>query len=165
MARIVEVKKNDTMIKLLETEKGIKGAEVYQWLNKARELNPHIENLDLIYPQERILVPDTLHESVSQKAIWENALSQVPECIKARPPLVLPDEHIAYATKAGDNINRIAQMMFADGPNRAMPLSVKRAVLLHNNPKLFNHLNGSLPIGTLVNLSAFKLTDCERYQW
>jgi hypothetical protein len=165
MARIVEVQKNDSMIKLLESEKGIKGAEVYQWLKKAAELNPHIGNLDLIHPKERILIPDTLQERVSQKVIWENALSHVPENIKTRPPLALPDEHMAYTTKAGDGINRIAEMMFADGPNHAMPLNAKRAILLHNNPKLFNYLNGSVPIGTLVNLTTFKLTDYERYQW
>jgi hypothetical protein len=165
MARIVEVKKNDTMIKLLKSEKGIEGAEVYQWLKKTRQLNPHIGDLDLIHPKERILIPDTLHESISQKVIWENALSQVPESMKVRPPLALPDEHIAYTTKAGDSINLIAGMMFADGPNQAMPLGAKRAVLLHNNPKLLNHFNGSLPIGTLVNVTTFKLTNYEMHQW
>ena len=134
-------------------------------MKKVRELNPHIGNFDLIHPKERILIPDTLHESVSHKVIWENALSQVPESIKARPPLALPDEHIAYTTKAGDCINRIAEMMFADGPNHAMPLSAKRAILLHNNPKLIKQANGSVPIGTLVNLTTFKLTNYELHQW
>jgi hypothetical protein len=46
-----------------------------------------------------------------------------------------------------------------------MPHSVKRAILLHNNPGLFNYLDGSLPTGNLVNLTTFKLTDYELQQW
>jgi hypothetical protein len=87
----------------------------------------------------------------------------MPENLNVRPPLA--DEPFAYITKAGDSINLIAEKMFATGPNHAMPHSVKRAILLHNNPRLSNYLDGSLPTGTLVNLTTFKLTDYELQQW
>jgi hypothetical protein len=163
MVRIVEVQKNDCLIKIIESEKGIKGVAAYQWVKKVQELNPHIGNIDMIHPKERILIPDTLQETISPKVIWENALSQMPASMNVRPPLA--DEAFVYITKAGDCINIIAEKMFANSPCHTMTHSAKRAILLHNNPKLLSYLNGSLPIGTLVNLTTFKLTDYELRQW
>ncbi|MGD8835427.1 MAG: hypothetical protein PVJ19_10820 [Desulfobacteraceae bacterium] len=163
MAQIVEVRQNDCLSKIIETQKGVKGAIIYQWVKRVQELNPHIGNPDLIYPRERILIPDTMEEVVPQKVIWENALSQMPASMNVRPPLA--DETLVYTTQPGDSINRIAEMMFADGPNRVIPLNVKRAILLHNNPKLQPYLHGPVPMGMLVNLTTFKLTISEVRQW
>lgn len=74
------------------------------------------------------------------------------------------DEIYIYNTKAGDTVNSIAEMAFAD-KGGTIPFSTKRAILLHNNSKLQKHLHKPVPGNTVVNLTTSKLTNFKMNQW
>jgi hypothetical protein len=92
-----------------------------------RKINPHISNPDRIYPGEKVLIPETLHELVPENTIWQNAFSRIP------PSLESPDSGHAQLFLAfpGTTIDSIAENMFAKGRNSSLPLSTKRAILIH----------------------------------
>ena len=71
-----------------------------------------------------------------------------------------------YFVQPGDTIDTVSRYMFADGPYHSMPASNKRALLLHNNPFLENHLdNGQLPAHMLLNITPAKLGEFDISHW
>jgi hypothetical protein len=79
--QVVTAVHGDNISKLL-SKRGVRLHETHTWLNRVRRLNPHIGNPDRIWPGDRILLPDSPMETVSEQKVWENVLSRVPAELK-----------------------------------------------------------------------------------
>ena len=86
MAEVVNVANGDTITSIVASRKSPQCHEMRNWIDKVVRLNPHIGNPDRIYPNEKLLIPDTLYEHVSALDIWQNALQHV----HRRPDLQSP---------------------------------------------------------------------------
>jgi hypothetical protein len=118
--------------------------------------------LDRIYPGESILIPDTLNENVIRTQVWQNAFCKIPRAL-SHPHHGATD---IYFVQPGDTIDRVAQYMFSSGPHRTMAASSKRALLIHNNPYLENHLGTNRPpMNMLLNITPARLTEMEKNHW
>lgn len=107
MAQTVTAVHGDNISKLL-SKRGVQRYETHTWLDRVRRLNPHIGNLDRIWAGDRILLPDSLIETVSEQKVWENALSRFPAELKQ--PRV--GSTVLYFTMPGDTIDAVAETMF-----------------------------------------------------
>lgn len=168
MAESVTIRSGDTLNQLLKCKRGVEAHRLQEWLKTISVINPHISDLNRIYPGEFILIPDTLNENVPRHMIWQNAFNQVPQALKQ---LHQGADNI-YFVQAGDSIDSVARFMFSSGPHRTMPLSSKRALLIHNNPFLETHLffnnclnNGRLPAGMILNITPVMLGRVDRDHW
>lgn len=161
MAQAITVKHGDTITKILKG-KGIQAHAMHTWISKLNRINPHISDLNHIYPGESILVPDTLNENVIRTRIWQNAFSKISRTLSS--PYHGPTD--IYFVQPGDTIDKVSQNMFSNGPYRTMAASNKRALLIHNNPYLENHLpNNPLPINMLLNITPTILSEMEKNHW
>jgi hypothetical protein len=61
VAQAVAVRHGDTLTNILEQKRGLKTHEIYPWQRKMVKMNPHISDLNRIYPGESLLIPDALH--------------------------------------------------------------------------------------------------------
>jgi len=50
MAEAVTVRHGDTLTRILEQKWGLKAHEIYPWQRKMVTMNPHISDLNRIYP-------------------------------------------------------------------------------------------------------------------
>jgi hypothetical protein len=162
MAEVITVQPTDTINRILTTKRALQPHQIHDWLTRLRSLNPHISDLDRIYPGERVLIPDSLNETVSSDLVWRNALSHI-------PPAMAPSHngHMdLFFTAAGTNLDTIAANAFAESPYTNLPLSAKRAVLFHNNPALRQYpCAGSLPGGMFLDISPHKLNGIDIHCW
>jgi hypothetical protein len=86
MAEVITVQPNDTISRILSTKRGLQPHQIHDWLARLRPMNPHIGNLDRIYPGERALIPDSLKENVASAQIWQNVFSSdLAKCIQPYP--------------------------------------------------------------------------------
>lgn len=168
MAESVTIHSGDNLSQLLKRKRGVDAHRLQEWLKTISVINPHISDPNRIYPGEFILIPDTLNENVTRHMIWQNAFNQVPQALKQ---LHQGADNI-YFVQAGDTIDSVAQYMFSSGPHRTMPLSSKRALLIHNNPFLETPLfsnyclsNGRLPAGMILNITPVMLGRVDRDHW
>jgi hypothetical protein len=123
-----------------------------------KKINPHISDPNRIFPGESILIPESLNENVFRTRIWQNAFSKIPEALTHQ----YNGSTLVYIVHPGDTIDSVAQYMFSSGPYQTMLASNKRALLIHNNPFLENHLDsGRLPGKMLLNISPAKLSEFE----
>ena len=162
MAQAVTVQPADTVSHLLKRHRGLKAQEISLWLPKVRRINPHISNLNLIHPQDKVLLPDRLDELVPDSSIWQNAFSNIPPVLTHQGQ----GGQLMHLCIGGESIDDVARMMFADTPYFYILPSTKRAVLIHNNPFLRDHLAGNrIPHGTLVDISPKCFSDMDRHFW
>lgn len=162
MAQQVTVRHGDTLSKILKEKRGLQDHDIHAWQRKMVKLNPHISNLNRIFPGESILIPDAFHETVPRPRIWKNAFSRIPKAL-THPYL---GDTLIYFVHPGDTIDTVAQHMFSSGPYRTMPASNKRALLIHNNPFLENHLsNGRLPTNMVLNITPAKQSQLAINHW
>ncbi len=162
MAQAVTVQPGDTVSHLLKRNRGLKEQEISLWLPKVRRINPHISNLNLIHPQDKVLLPDRLDELVPDSSIWQNAFSNIPSVLTHKSQ----GGQLMHLCIGGESIDDVAHMMFADTPYFHILPSTKRAVLIHNNPFLRNHLAGNrIPHGTLVDISPKCFSDMDHHFW
>ncbi|MBT8342347.1 MAG: LysM peptidoglycan-binding domain-containing protein, partial [Desulfatitalea sp.] len=82
LCRAGNISQGDTLGGILNAKRGVPGAQMHSWLKRLRALNPHISNLNRIYPGERILIPQNLSEPVSDDAVWSNAFSRIPKALE-----------------------------------------------------------------------------------
>ncbi len=82
MAEVVTIAHGDSISRILKNKRGVKEHEINTWLRKLRTINPHISNLDHIYPGERVLIPNTSHEMISDDQVWQNAFSRIPRALE-----------------------------------------------------------------------------------
>jgi hypothetical protein len=82
MAEVITVQPTNTISSILSTKRGLQPHQIHEWITRMRPLNPHIGNLDRIYPGERILIPDSLNEIVSADEIWQNVFSHIPPALE-----------------------------------------------------------------------------------
>jgi hypothetical protein len=161
MAQVVTVASGDTINKIL-TRRGVKPHEIHTWLAKVRSANPHIGDLDRIWPGDRILLPDSLIEVVPEYQIWQNAFSGIPERLK-KPHM---GNTTLYFTMPGDTLDGVAQVMFANEKAIGLRPSAKRAVLLNNNPVLISYIGPKhLPAGLTLNITPVLLSGRETHFW
>lgn len=161
MAQVITVKHGDTITKILKG-KGIQAHAMHNWISKLNRINPHISDLNRIYPGESILIPDTLNENVVRTQIWQNAFSKIPRALSN--PYHGPTD--IYFVQPGDTIDQVCRNMFPNGPYRTMAASNKRALLIHNNPYLENHLiTNRLPMNMLLNITPTMLSEMEKNHW
>jgi len=162
MAEAVTISHGDTLTKILKNQRGLKDSEMPPWLRKLRPLNPHIGDLNRIFPGESVLIPDSYPESVSDDQIWQNAFKAIPRALE------FPHNgHTQlFLTTAGTTIDSIAERMFEGGRHQNLPLSIRRAVLIHNNPDLEQYLDtGRLPGNLLVDITPLRLTKFDKVYW
>lgn len=162
MAEIVTVKAADTLNGILKQKKGIGHHQTHQWVEKVKQLNPHIADPDRIFPGDKILIPANLQETVSPNQVWQNVFSHIP------PGMNGINQHQITLCKVelGDTIDTIAAKMFESGQYRSISHSAKRAVLLHNNPVLKNNLNGNaLPVRMLLDVTPIRQTQMDQQFW
>lgn len=162
MAQAVTVSHGDTLTGILENKRGLNAHEVHAWLLKLRPLNPHIGDLNRILPGERVLIPDSYHEIVSDTQVWQNAFKGIPR------ELEFPHNGNTqlFWTGLGVTIDSIAQRMFAGTCHQNLPLSTKRAVLIHNNPDLRQYLaKGRVPANLLVDITPLRLSKFDIHYW
>jgi hypothetical protein len=162
MAQTVTEQHGDTLTKILREERGLNAHEIYPWQRKMVPMNPHISDLNRIFPGESLLIPESLNENILRHWIWQNAFSKIPEAL-THPYY---GSTLIYFVQPGDTIDTVSQYMFSSGPYHAMLASNKRALLLHNNPFLENHLdNGQLPVQMLLNITPAKLSEFDLTHW
>ena len=162
MAETVTVTHGDTLAAILKRKRGLVDGQVYTWLRKVRAVNPHIGDMNRIYPGESLLIPDSLVETISDDRVWQNAFSRIPRELESPH-----NGHTQFfMTTPGTTIDDLAKGMFDQGPYRNMPLSTKRAVLIHNNPELEQYLdNGRVPAKRLVDITPLCLTQFDKAYW
>jgi hypothetical protein len=162
MAEAVTVRHGDNLTRILGDKRGLKAHEIYPWVQKIKKMNPHISDLNRIFQGESILLPESLNENAVRTRIWQNAFSKIPEAL-THP---YHGSTLIYIVHPSDTIDSVAQYMFASGPYQTMLASNKRALLIHNNPFLENHLgNGRLPDKMLLNISPAKLGEFDINYW
>lgn len=162
MSQATTAASGDTVIGMLKRHRGLKDHEVYQWMDKVRRLNPHISDLNRLYPQEKVLIPDQLNEMVPDTRIWQNAFERIPPALTHNGH----GSHQMYICLMGESIDDVARTMFADTPHFHLPHSTKRAVLIHNNPFLRNYLStNQIPPRTLLDITPVRFTDADRHFW
>jgi hypothetical protein len=162
MADAVIVQYGDTISKILKAKRGLQEHEIHTWVPILRRINPHICDLDRIYPGESLLIPGTLNENVIRTRVWQNAFCKIPRTLTL--PYHGPTD--IYFVQPGDTIDKVAQYMFSTGPYRTMAASNKRALLIHNNPYLENHLGTNRPpLNMLLNITPAKLSEMEKHHW
>ncbi len=128
MARAVIAKSGDTIDKML-SNRGVERHERFTWHAKVRHLNPHIGDLNRIWPGDLVLLPDALHEPVGQAWIWQNVFNAIPDHLK-RPW----NGNIALEITIGeDTISSLSRRAFADTADRNLSPNIQRAVFLVNN--------------------------------
>ncbi len=162
MAQAVTIRHGDSLTQILKAERGLQEHQIHSWRGKVSRMNPHISSLDRIYPGESILIPDSLAENIPEDWIWRNAFYKIPK------PLRHPyhGATVIYFAQAGDTIDKVARYMFSKGPYRNLPASSKRALLIHNNPFLINHLRTNrIPLNKLVNITPAVLSVMEKKHW
>ena len=86
MAEVFNVAVGDTITSIVASRKNPQCHEMQSWVDKIVRLNPHVADPDQIYPNEKILVPDSLQEHVPALDIWQNALRHVHRCPDIRRP-------------------------------------------------------------------------------
>lgn len=164
MAEFVQVADGDTISSIIACRKRPQCHEMHSWIEKIIKVNPHIGNPDRINPNDTLLIPDNLNEHISEDSIWHNALGHAPPQPGFHPPMCheIPVEVI----QSGDTIERLANEAFKETRYSNAPESVKRAIFLHNNPRLYFYKSGrSLPIGTLANMTPFMLPKNDVAGW
>ena len=77
MAEVVNVMVGDTITSIVASRKSPQCHEMRYWIEKVVKLNPHVGDPDHIYPNEKLLIPDSLQEHVPALDIWQNALRYV----------------------------------------------------------------------------------------
>jgi hypothetical protein len=162
MADVVTVQHGDTLTKILATKRGLGASQIHGWIDKLRRLNPHISDLNRLYPGERLLIPATWMEPVGPDTIWQNAFSRIPRDLEH------PHQGHAelFFAPPGTTIDSVAQRMFAEGRHRTLPLSTKRAVLIHNNPVLEQYLGANrVPCTTLLDITPARLSRFDKHWW
>jgi hypothetical protein len=137
MAERITVSHGDTITKILKTRRNLNDHDIHVLLPKIRKANPHISDLNRIHAGESLLIPWAPEELVLEEQIIENALIRVPkELINHRV-----DRTHLFIAMGGATIDSIAEKMFAGSRFQNLPLSTKRAVLIHNNPDLMKCLD------------------------
>jgi hypothetical protein len=163
MAEVITVQPTNTISSILSTNRGLQPHQIHEWLTRMRPLNPHIGNLDRIYPGERVLIPSSLNEAVSQDMVWQNVFSHIP------PGMAHPlNGHMDLFFTGADinHLDTIAVNAFAHSPCGTFPLSAKRAVLFHNNPALRLYpCAGTLPGGMFLDITPRKLSTADIQSW
>ncbi len=160
MAQAVTVSSGDTVAQLLKRKRGLKDHDVLLWLPKVRRINPHISNLNLIHPREKVLLPDHIDETVSESTTWQSAFEQIPPSLSHNGN----GGQLMHLCNGAESIDDVARSMFADTPYFHLPHSAKRALLIHNNPFLLNHLNTDLiPPRTLVDITPKRFSDMDHH--
>ena len=164
MAEIVTVAVNDTISKIVKSKRRVKPNEEHPWTKRVLALNPHIGHPDRIYPNDKLLLPESLNEPVSDEKKWQNALSHVPAQLRFHPPMNY--EIPVQVIMPGDAIESLAKQAFVESRFWNVPATVQRAVFMHNNPRL-QHCTGFIPLpaGTLANMTPFMLPANEVRQW
>lgn len=66
MAEFVKVAVGDTICSIVASRKSPHCHEMRAWIEKVVKVNPHIVNPDKIYPNEYLLIPDSLNEHISE---------------------------------------------------------------------------------------------------
>ena len=162
MAQAKTVQPGDTITRILSRERGLKEHEVTLWLPKMRQINPHISNLNFIYPQEKVLLPAQWNEVVPDNIIWQNAFDHFPQCLSGNGN----GRQVIYLCFGSESIDEIARKIFIDTPYANIRLSSKRALLLHNNPFLCNYLpTNKIPPGASVDISPTRFTRHDHQFW
>ena len=162
MAEAVTISHGDTLTKILKNKRGLKDHEVHAWLDKLRPLNPHIGDLNRIFAGERVLIPDSCLETVPDAQVWQNAFRGIPRALE----FPHNGHNQIFWTGTGVTIDSIAQGMFEGTRHQNLPLSAKRAVLIHNNPDLTQYLAaGRLPANMLVDITPQRLSRFDIHYW
>jgi hypothetical protein len=162
MAEVITVQPTDTISRILTNKRGLQAHQIHDWLTRLGPMNPHISNLDRIYPGERVLIPDSLNESVASDHIWQNVFSHILPALE--------QDHSGHRelffTTPGFSLDSIADSMFAESLYSNLPLTTKRAVLFHNNPALRLYpCAGALPGGMFHHISPHKLNRSDIHCW
>ena len=162
MVQAKTVQPGDTITRILSRERGLKEHEVPLWLPKMRQINPHISNLDFIYPQEKVLLPDQWNESVPDNILWQNAFDHIPQSLSGNGR----GSQVIYLCFGSESIDEIARKIFIDTPYANIRLSSKRALLLHNNPFLSDFLATSkVPPGASVDITPTRFARHDHQFW
>ena len=162
MADTITIARGDTLSGVLKSQRKLKDHEIHAWVGKLRVLNPHISDPDRIYPGEQLLIPDSLMEIVPDTAVWSNAFSKIPRALTSPH-----NGHTQlFLAVSGTTIDTIAKRMFAEGAHRNLPLSTKRAILIHNNPDLLDCLDTNLvPADMMVDITPLRLSKFDKIYW
>jgi hypothetical protein len=165
MAEVVSVAANDTITKIIQTQRSPQPHTLLTWIERVRKLNPHIPNPDRIHPGERLLIPDSLQEQVPEVRAWQNALRHMPPQVAMHPPMHY--EIPVHLIMPGDTVDKLAHQVFCDSRYWNMPEGVKLAIFLNNNPRLYGckWWHRALPMGTLANMTPFLLPRHMVAQW
>jgi hypothetical protein len=150
------------LLSTLDCYRGLNPHQIHAWVSRLHPLNPHISNLDRIYPGERVLIPDSLNEIVSCDQIWQNVFSHIPPALRRSHN----GHRELFFTTPGFSLDSIANNMFVESPYGKLLLSTRRAVLFHNNPALRAYpCAGALPGGMFLDISPQKLSRIDIHCW
>jgi hypothetical protein len=161
MPTTIEIKQGDTLSGIL-LNKGIAHHLQHQWIGKIKKINPHISDLNRIYIGDRLLIPDILSENLTYSQIWESALSAIPVQLRNANHNSIQ----LYFIKLGDTVDTISRYMFENSLHRGLSASSKRALLIHNNLVLENHLTTvQLPQHLILDITPALKDDFDKQNW
>ncbi len=161
MAESITVKNRDTVTGILKNQKSLSPHEVQTWLPKIRQMNPHISNLNRIFPGDVILIPSTLNEPVPPQKIWNHTFSQIPQSATLKNS----QKHNIFFASGSETIEHLTNTAFSSTPQSSLNQSVKTAILLYNNPALQTLNSRTIPAGMIINITPQKLDRFAAQTW
>ncbi|MFH1154216.1 MAG: LysM domain-containing protein [Pseudomonadota bacterium] len=165
MADIIKVKPTDTVTRILLSTRGVTAAAMGTWLKKIEALNPHISDINRILPGDTLLIPASLDERPQTDNKTKLRSSVLPPSLLYHPHLFI-EEASVYQPKPGDTVDFVAERMFWETPYWNQPHSVKREVLINNNPLLQrNPRTLSLNPAGLLNITPAYMKEGDVLAW
>lgn len=140
------VRSGDSLWKILNKKGLWKKGRVRDFIQVIKKLNPSWDNLDLIHPGDRILLPIRMASLQDNLAGKDSSSSDTPRTKKTKNV-----EFTDYRVKLGDNLERVARKLF-NIPKEHLYNEYLELILLLN-PTLKN-LNSIFP-GQLIRLPVY----------
>ncbi|MFO7837988.1 MAG: hypothetical protein R6X08_00635 [Desulfosalsimonadaceae bacterium] len=105
------VQKEDYVIKILKQRGDIAHSDFPRFLQIFKRINPYVEDIDLIYPQQRILVPLRVLEPGTLEGQESGSVS-MPVITITKLPDALKDHSEVYEVRYGDWVSRLIAERF-----------------------------------------------------
>ena len=148
------VKKNDYVTKLFKQRGEIAYRDFPMFLGIFKRLNPSVKNIDLIYPDQQILVPLKLIEPDSLEG-QDTGTVTIPMITITNLPRQLQQNSMNYVVRQGDTVSALIAKKFGRYSTRSYKEGVK--IFKYLNPQL-KDLN-FIHVGQTINIPVATVRD------
>jgi hypothetical protein len=148
------VKKNDFVTKLFKQRGEIAYRDWPKFLEIFKRLNPEVKNIDLIYPDQQILLPLKLIEPDTLEG-QDSGTVTIPMITITNLPRQLQQNSMNYVVRQGDTVSALIAKKFGRYSTRSYKEGVK--IFKYLNPQL-KDLN-FIHVGQTINLPVATVRD------